>query len=96
MHTSVADTLFIRDYWLEYAKIQTIPCPPPALLCCASLPHIEAMSSTDAPSFGLSGSAGIDHIVLIKAKPGTTEAEENALFEGVKSLSSIPGERPTD
>mmetsp|Transcript_15709 Transcript_15709/g.28573 ORF Transcript_15709/g.28573 Transcript_15709/m.28573 type:complete len:117 (-) Transcript_15709:1421-1771(-) len=34
---------------------------------------------------------GVDHVVLLKVKEGTTEDEIQRLFEGIRSLNVIPG-----
>ena len=73
------------------------------LLACTGsrAPSVTALSfrnlfGAPAASFSSSsseadGSSGVDHVVLLKLKKGTTKAQIQKLKEGIESLHTIPG-----
>jgi len=56
-----------------------------------STPSAATFSSTSSSSAEADGSNGVDHIVLLKIKKGTTKSQIRKFKEGIESLHTIPG-----
>ena len=48
-------------------------------------------TSFSSSSLEADGSSGVDHVVLLKVKKGTTKAQIQKFKEGIESLHTIPG-----
>lgn len=51
----------------------------------------SSTSTSSASSVEADGSNGVEHIVLLRVKPGTTKSQIKKFKEGIETLHTIPG-----